>query len=58
MFVVSIANYGKIIFALLTKVITFFMQVFIVKTRVFSLKKPILKCKVCLAIFLALNKQF
>lgn len=53
-------DYIKIVFTLLIKVIAFYVQVFIVKIEIPSLKKAIkiggtyLK----LVIFLALNKQF
>lgn len=51
-------NYVKIVLALPTKVIIFSMQVLIVEIEVFDLKEAIIQGKVCLSMFLALNKYF
>lgn len=48
----------KIVFALLTEVIIFYMQVFLVQIRVPGLKNSILEGDVYLIMFLAFNKQF
>lgn len=53
-------SYIKIIFALLVKFIAFYMQVFIIQVRIFSLEKTIMRCSINLklAIFLALTNNF
>lgn len=48
----------KIILKLLTKVVTLYMQAFIVQVGIFGLKKLVLECKSCLSIFQTFNKQF
>ena len=54
------SGYIEMICTLSTKVITLYMQAFIVKVGVLSLKGAIVGCSICLklAIFLAFNKQF
>lgn len=56
MFIAYYISYIKIILALLKDIVAFYIQVSIVKIRVFSFKKFISEYKVCLVIFLALNK--
>lgn len=53
-------GHGKIILALLTEVIIFYIWALIIQIGVPSLKKAILEYGICLklAIFLDLNKQF
>lgn len=48
----------KIIIEMPVEIIVFYIQALIVKFGIFGLNHSILKGKICLAIFLALNKQF
>lgn len=48
----------KIVLALLTKVVSFYIQATIVQVEVLEFESPILGGKVCFTIFLALKKQF
>lgn len=48
----------KIIFALLTKVLTFHVKATIIQVGILGFDSPILSCKACFATFLALKKQF
>lgn len=48
----------KMIFTLSTKMIAFHMGIFLIQIRVPSFKASISKDKVCLIMFLALNKKF
>lgn len=54
--VVHSIGHFKTIFALSTKQVVFYIQVFIVQIAVFSLEKFVLEYGVFLAIFMALNK--
>lgn len=51
-------GYIKIVFTLPKKVIALYVRAIIVEVRILDLKDPISECKVCFAIFLALNKKF
>lgn len=51
-------DYVKIVFILLTKVVTLYMKAIILQVGISGLKTPILECKVCFPIFIPLNKQF
>ena len=57
-FVARSSNRVEIILTLSTEIIALHMQALIVKVRVPDLKSSILGSGVCLAIFLALDKQF
>lgn len=49
-------GYMEIIFALLTKVVAFYLQVFIKQVKVSGLEKRIIEYKVCLTMFLTFKK--
>lgn len=51
-------GFVEIIFTLLAEMITLYIWAFIIQVRVTDLKNPFLKGEICLAIFLALDKQF
>lgn len=55
-FMACSSGYVEIILILLTKALVLYMQVFIIQVHILGLKGSILKGKVCLAIFLVLNK--
>lgn len=51
-------DYIQKVFVRLTKVITFYVRATIIQVGVLGLESLILECKICFAIFLAINKQF
>lgn len=56
--IMIITQIVNMILTLLTKMIAINMQAFIVQVELSNFKRPILGGGVCLAIFLAFNKQF
>lgn len=55
-FVVRVSGRVKIILILLVKVVALYVRAFVVQVGILSLEKSIWKDRICLAIFLALNK--
>lgn len=55
-FMITSIRHVKIVLILVIKIIAFHILALIIQVRVLGYKKSILKCKICLAIFLAFNK--
>lgn len=55
-FMITSIRHVKIVFILVIKIIAFHILALIIQVQVLGYKKSILKCKICLAIFLAFNK--
>lgn len=51
-------NHVKTVFELLTKIVAFYLEVIIVEVELLGLENLIPSCKVCFAIYLALNTWF